>query len=74
MNFAVMRLRDAGEKRGHVHVLDVGNLVDGRECRKRAGVARKLRQAARVSLNMKHNKHGNPRTFRQVRNPLNNRI
>ncbi len=29
MNFAVMRFRNADEKRGHVHVLDLGDLVDG---------------------------------------------
>jgi|GEM_PF-4336021 len=74
MNFAVMRFRDADEKWGPVHVLDLGDLIDGMECRRRAGVARKRRQAARVPLDMKRNKHGNPRTFRQVRNPLTNRI
>lgn len=74
MNFAVMRFRDADEKRGQVYVLDLGNLVDGMECRRRAGVAHKRRQAARVSLDMKRNKHGNPRTFRQVGNTLTNRV
>ena len=49
MNFAVTRFRDADEKRGPVHVLDLGDLVYGMECRRRAGVAHKRRQAARVS-------------------------
>jgi hypothetical protein len=66
MNFAVTRFRDADEKRGPVHVLDLGDLIDGMECRRRAGVARERRPAARVSLDMKRNKRGNPRTFRQV--------
>lgn len=29
MNFAVMPFRDADEKRGHAHVLYLGDLVDG---------------------------------------------
>ena len=66
MNFAVMRFRDADEKRGPVHVLDLGDLVYGMECRRRSGVAHKRRQAARVLLDMKRNKRGNPGTFRQV--------
>ena len=74
MNFAVMRFRDADEKRGPVHVLDLGDLVYGMECRRRAGVAHKRRQAARVFLDMKRNKRGYPGTFRQVGNTLANRI
>ena len=32
MNFAVMQFRDADEKWGYVHVLDLGDLIDGIGC------------------------------------------
>ena len=32
MNFAVMQFRDAEEKWGYVHVLDLGDLIDGIGC------------------------------------------